>query len=290
MGRTRVASSFDGTELDGRAPVPPGAMSPVVRRDRLVIGASVVLLAGLAWWYLIVEARRMNAGGVCECLGMKMGGPEVGAWSAGSLLPLFLMWAVMMVAMMLPSAAPMILTFGAVARNRRRQQRPYAPVTIFVAGYFVIWIAFSAAAAVGQWVLHRAALLSPLMVSSSALLGGVLLLAAGVFQFTPLKQSCLRHCRAPLEFIMTSWREGRGGAFRMGLEHGAFCTGCCWALMCLLFVLGVMNILWIAALSLVVALEKILPRGKLLSTAFGVALGGWGAWVLVRAVAGWQTL
>jgi predicted metal-binding membrane protein len=263
------------------------ALVAVVKRDRLIIGAGVVLIAALAWWYLIGEAQRMNASGVCECLGMKMGGPDIASWSVGSLLPLFLMWAVMMVAMMLPSAAPMILTFAAVTRDRRRQQRPYVPVAIFVSGYFVIWCGFSVIAAVGQWMLHRQALLSPMMISSSALLGGLLLLAAGVFQFTPLKQSCLTHCRAPLEFIMTRWHEGRGGAFRMGLEHGAFCTGCCWALMCLLFVLGVMNVLWIAALSIVVALEKILPRGKLLSTAFGVGLAAWGVWVLVNGSTGW---
>jgi predicted metal-binding membrane protein len=193
------------------------------------------------------------------------------------------MWAGMMVAMMLPSATPMILTFAAVSRNRRRQERPYVPVTIFVAGYVAIWVAFSALAASAQWILHREALLSPAMVSNSAWLGGLLLLAAGVFQFTPLKHACLAQCRAPFDFIMTRWREGAGGAFRMGVEHGLFCAGCCWALMGLLFVTGVMNIFWIAAITLLVGLEKLFRRGIWLSSATGIILTAWGAWLMADA-------
>ncbi len=260
------------------------APSKVLHRERWIIGAALAGIAAVAWAYMIHEARGMNVSGVCECLGMQMGGVATEDWSAGSLLPLFLMWAGMMVAMMLPSAAPMILTFAAVSRNRRRQERPYVPVGVFVAGYVVIWTGFSALAAVAQWILHRQALLSPGMATTSATLGGVLLLAAGVFQFTPLKHTCLTHCRAPLEFIMTRWREGRRGAFRMGLEHGIFCTGCCWALMSLLFVAGVMNILWIAVLTLLVGLEKLLPRGGWLSSATGVILAAWGAFVIAEGM------
>jgi predicted metal-binding membrane protein len=256
------------------------APSSTSRRERWIIGAALAGIAAVAWAYMIHEARAMDVTGVCQCLGMPMGGGAGAGWSAGTLLPLFLMWAGMMVAMMLPSATPMILTFAAVSRNRRRQERPYVPVAIFVAGYVAIWSAFSALAAVAQWILHRQALLSPAMASSSAWLGGVLLLAAGIFQFTPLKHTCLAHCRAPLEFIMTRWREGAGGAFRMGLQHGLYCTGCCWALMGLLFVAGVMNILWIAALSLLVGLEKLVPRGLWLSAATGVILTAWGAWLI----------
>ncbi len=153
----------------------------------------------------------------------------------------------------------------------------------FVSGYVVVWTVFSVIAALAQWVLHRAALLSPAMVSSSKWLGAALLVAAGLFQFTPLKRSCLTHCRAPLEFITTRWRDTRSGALRMGIEHGAFCAGCCWALMALLFVLGVMNIVWIAALTMLVALEKLLPRVGWVSAASGVALLAWAAWVLVGA-------
>ena len=256
------------------------ALSALLRRDRLVVAVAIVFTAGVAWAYTIYEARRMNVAGVCECLGMKMGGPDLASWSFASLLPLFLMWLVMMVAMMLPSAAPMLLTFAAVARNRRHADRPYVPVSVFALGYLVVWSGFSLLAALGQWLLHRAALLSPMMAASSAFVAGLLLLAAGIFQFTPLKRRCLIHCRAPLDFIMTRWREGRRGAFGMGVEHGAFCAGCCWALMALLFVLGVMNILWIAALTIVVALEKMLPRAKWFSAASGIALVCWGVWVV----------
>jgi predicted metal-binding membrane protein len=251
-------------------------------RERWIIGIALLGIAASAWAYMIREARGMNLDRVCHCLGMPMGGTAAGDWSAGSLLPLFLMWAGMMVAMMLPSAMPMILTFAAVSRNRRRQQRPYVPVGVFVAGYIAIWSLFSALAAVAQFILHRQALLSPAMASTSATLGGVLLIAAGIFQFTPLKRACLAHCRTPLEFIMTGWRDGVPGAFRMGLEHGLFCAGCCWALMSLLFLVGVMNILWIAALSLLVGLEKLLPRGLWLSSATGLILTAWGVFVIAR--------
>jgi len=252
------------------------SLAAVLKRDRVIVGAGVLLVAALAWWYTVDAARQM--GGVT----MHMGRPDPNAWSSASLLPLFVMWVVMMVAMMLPSATSMILTFAAVARNRRQHQRPYVPVAVFASGYLAVWGGFSAVAAVAQWLLHREALLSPTMVSSSALLGGVLLLLAGIFQFTPLKRSCLTHCRAPLEFITGHWREGWGGAFVMGLEHGLFCIGCCWALMALLFVLGVMNLLWIAVLTVLVGLEKILPRRAFISRGTGALLAFWGIWVLFR--------
>ncbi|MEP6956790.1 MAG: DUF2182 domain-containing protein, partial [Chthoniobacterales bacterium] len=256
------------------------ALPALLRRDRLFVGVAIAFVAVVAWWYTLYEARRMNITGVCTCAGMKMGGADLAAWSAVSLLPLFLMWAVMMIAMMLPSATPMLLTFATVARNRRRADRPYVPVTVFAAGYVAIWCLFSLLAALGQWLLHRAALLSPAMASSSTTFAGGLLLLAGIFQFTPLKRSCLRHCRAPLDFIMTRWREGWRGAFRMGVEHGAFCAGCCWALMALLFVLGVMNILWIAALTILVALEKMLPRSRWFRAVAGLVLACWGFWLI----------
>jgi len=252
----------------------------IPRRERWIIAAALAAIIAAAWLYMVHEARAFTVTGVCECFSMEMGSGR--KWAAGTMLPLFFMWAGMMVAMMLPSATPMILTFATVSRKRRQQQRPYVPVTIFVAGYVVVWTGFSLVAAAAQWFLHRKALLSPAMASQSAIFAGLLLLAAGIFQFTPLKHTCLRQCRAPLEFIMTRWREGAGGAFRMGLEHGLFCAGCCWALMGLLFVAGVMNILWIAALSVLVGLEKLLPRGGFwLSSATGAILTLWGAWLIV---------
>jgi predicted metal-binding membrane protein len=258
------------------------ALNSSSRRERWIIAAALGGVAAAAWAYMVHEARSFTVSGVCECLRMPIGAG--GSWSAAALAPLFLMWAGMMVAMMLPSATPMILTFASVSRNRRKQQRPYVPVTVFVAGYVTVWSAFSLLAAGAQWWLHRKALLSPAMASQSAMFAGLLLLAAGIFQFTPLKHACLTQCRAPFEFIMTRWREGGGGAFRMGLQHGLFCAGCCWALMGLLFVAGVMNILWIAVLSLVVGLEKLLPRGVWLSSATGVALTAWGVWLIAGSV------
>jgi predicted metal-binding membrane protein len=255
-----------------------------VQRERWIVGGALAGIAAVAWAYMIHEARGMSLRGVCKCLGLQMGGGALTDWSAGSLLPLFMMWAGMMVAMMLPSATPMILTFAAVSRNRRRQERPYVPVTIFAAGYVAVWVAFSVLAALTQWILHREALLSSAMASSSAWLGGLLLLAAGIFQFTPLKHACLTQCRAPFDFIMTRWREGARGAFRMGIEHGLFCTGCCWALMGLLFVTGVMNIVWIAAITLLVGLEKLFPHGIWVSAATGVILTAWSVWILVNSL------
>ena len=259
----------------------------LLRRDRLILGTGLLGVTLLAWSYLLYEAHRMSVSGVCECLRMKMAGPDGATWPAATLLPLFFMWCVMMVAMMLPSAMPMVLTFAGVTRNRQRLGRPFVSTAVFVSGYVAVWCAFSAIAAASQWLLHRHALLSSSMATTSAILGGVLLVGAGIFQFTPLKRTCLTRCRGPLEFILTRWREGRGGAFRMGLEHGVFCAGCCWALMALLFVAGVMNILWVAALTLLVCLEKILPSRARVSFATGIVLAGWGVFILGSRYFAW---
>ncbi len=212
---------------------------------------------------------------------MQMSGFD--SWNASALLLLFLMWAVMMVAMMVPSAVPMIQGFVAVNERRRNSSRPVIPVGVFVLGYIVAWTSFSAAAALAQWGLHRAALLSPMMVSTSPILSGGLLLAAGIFQWTPLKRACLRNCRSPLTFLMSGWRDGTAGAFFMGLHHGAYCVGCCWALMVLLFVVGVMNLLWVAVIALFVIAEKVLPRGELIAHIAGVALVVVGIGVITRS-------
>ena len=201
--------------------------------------------------------------------------------SAATLLPLFLMWTEMMVAMMIPSAAPMILTFALVNRKRRESERPFVPTGIFLLGYLVVWTGFSVLAAVAQWILHAKALLSPMMVSTSPMLGGALLLGAGVFQWTPLKNTCLAHCRSPLGFLMTDWREGRWGAFVMGLQHGAYCIGCCWILMALLFVAGVMNMWWIAIIAVFVLLEKVAPKDLFIGKMAGTLLALWGLWLIV---------
>lgn len=193
-------------------------------------------------------------------------------WGLPTVILLFLMWAVMMLAMMVPSAVPMIQAFLAVNEQRQYSSRPLVPVSVFLLGYLVVWTSFSALATLAQWGLHKAALLSPMMVTTSPVVSGGLLLAAGVFQWTPLKRACLSGCRSPLSFLMSGWRDGAAGAFSMGLRHGTFCVGCCWALMALLFVVGVMNLLWIAVIALFVMAEKTLPRGELLGYIGGVAL------------------
>jgi len=257
-------------------------METILKRDRAIVVAALVAITLLAWGYMVYEARAMYDTGVCSCAGMKMSGPDSEPWSTATLLPLFLMWAEMMVAMMIPSAAPMILTFAMVNRQRREQERPFVPTGIFLLGYLVVWTGFSALAATAQWFLHGKALLSPMMVSKSPLLGGALLIVAGVFQWTPLKNACLTHCRSPLGFLMTDWRKGKSGALFMGLKHGAYCTGCCWFLMALLFVAGVMNIWWIAIIAVFVLAEKVAPRGLLVGKIAGALLVAWGVWMMLR--------
>ena len=255
-------------------------MEAIFKRDRLMAIVMLGAMAALAWGYLVHEARAMVDTGVCCCAGMKMSWPDTSAWNTATLIPLFLMWTEMMVAMMIPSAAPMILTFAMVQRKRRESERPFVPTGIFLLGYLVVWTGFSALAALAQWVLHAEALLSPMMVSTSPILGGGLLIVAGIFQWTPLKNACLTHCRSPLVFLMTDWREGRWGAFKIGLKHGAYCTGCCWILMALLFVAGVMNLWWIAIIAVLVLLEKVAPKGFGVGKIAGVFLAVWGVWMI----------
>ena len=197
---------------------------------------------------------------------------------------MFAMWWAMMAGMMLPSALPMTLTFATVNRRRRERGTPYVPTAAFVAGYLAAWGAFSIAATAAQWALERAALMEPIMGLSSPLLGGLLLVAAGVYQVTPLKHACLRRCRSPLSFVLGYWREGTAGALRMGAQHGAFCVGCCALLMALLFVGGVMNLLWAAAIAAFVLLEKLLPAGEALARAAGVLASGFGVWMIARSL------
>ena len=252
----------------------------IARRDRLVVLAGLVVAVGLAWLYLIDMA--LHGGGDMAGDGsMESGGAMTGmqAWSVTEGLLMFAMWAVMMVAMMVPSAAPMVLVFARMDRTRGRG-RPYGTSTLFALGYVLVWALFSMAATAIQWGLQNAALLSPMMVTTSSLLGGALFLAAGVYQWTPLKFACLKHCRSPMAFIMGHWRPGRAGALRMGLGHGAFCLGCCGFVMALLFVGGVMNLAWVAAITVFVAAEKLLPRGEWVARTGGLAMVAAGIYLL----------
>jgi predicted metal-binding membrane protein len=248
--------------------------------EKLVPVLGLGLLVALAWGYLLYMGWGMEHMDVGVHMAIM---PRMTDWDLVDLLLVFTMWTVMMVAMMLPSAAPMILIYIALDRRPHEGRASFVHVGVFVAGYLAIWTAFSLAATVVQWGLLEARLLSPMMKSTSPMLGGILLTAAGAFQFSSLKQACLATCRSPLSFIMAEWRSGTTGAFVMGLRHGAYCTGCCWLLMALLLVLGVMNVLWILALAVFVLVEKTLPRVRWLCIATGAALIAWGALVLYGA-------
>ena len=193
------------------------------------------------------------------------------------------MWWVMMAGMMLPSALPMTLTFATVNRRRRELDTPYVPTAVFVTGYLLAWGGLSIAATAAQRALEHAALLSPEMRLVSPFAGGLVFIAAGLYQLTPFKHACLRRCRSPLAFVLEHWQEGTAGALRMGAVHGAYCLGCCALLMALLFVGGVMNIVWAAAIAAWVVLEKVLPRGEVLARIAGVAAIAVGAWMLARS-------
>lgn len=244
------------------------ALASILRRDRSIVAAGLAGIVVLAWLYLLRLAGDMAEMGRHAAMGMAM--PQTQAWDLVDLVFLFLMWAVMMLAMMVPSAAPMILLYTAVNRRRAEQQQATVRTGVFVLGYLVVWTAYSALAALAQWGLHAAALLSPMMALTSRYLGGALLIAAGVFQWTPLKEACLSTCRSPLGFLMSEWRDGVMGAWVMGLRHGAYCVGCCWALMTLLFVAGVMNLVWVAAVAAFMLVEKVAPGGQRVSCVAGV--------------------
>jgi predicted metal-binding membrane protein len=225
------------------------------RRDRIAVLAGLAGVTALSWAYLVAMARQMGSMG-------GMASIQLRPWTVAHFLLTFLMWAVMMVGMMVPSATPMALVYAAVARKAARQGAAVAPTFFFVAGYVAVWTLFSLGATLAQWGLERLALLSPMLVSTSPLFGGALLMAAGLYQLSPGKDACLRHCRAPAHFFAEHWRPGLRGAFRLGLAHGGFCLGCCWLLMALLFFGGVMNLLWVAAITVFVLLEKVLPFGR----------------------------
>jgi predicted metal-binding membrane protein len=245
-------------------------------RDRLAVLTGLGGITIAAWVYVVVTAHRMDVApasmrdpSMAPIMDAMTG---VQPWTATEFGLRLAMWAVMMVAMMVPTAAPMTLMYAAVARKAAAQHTPLAPTFVFVTGYIAMWTIFSLAATIAQHALDQAALLSPMMVSTSKSFGAALLIAAGVYQFTPLKNACLRNCRAPAHFLSRYWRAGRFGAFRVGLRLGAYCVGCCWILMGLLFVGGVMNLLWIAAIAAFVLLEKTLPFGDVSGKIAGVAM------------------
>lgn len=248
----------------GRSPE-PGAPSPAAWRDRAILWSSLAAITLIAWLYL---------------LWMPMAPSDLGAFGRAALfrvppglvdtLLTFMMWAVMMVAMMLPSAAPMIATYARLVSTRIAASR-WRLSAIFAASYLIVWTVFSALATIGQLGLQHLGLVTNAL-TTVPIASAILLILAGIYQVSALKRVCLTGCRSPVGFFMTDWREGAGGALRMGLRHGAMCLGCCWLLMLLLFVFGAMNLVWVAALSAFVLLEKLLPGGRLIARGSGIAM------------------
>ncbi|MCV3209414.1 DUF2182 domain-containing protein [Mesorhizobium sp. YC-39] len=296
--------------MDGASP-----LERLLRRDRALTIAGVVALCLLAWLYIVAGAGLgMNAWEMTrlalfphqqtadmtsampgmDMSGMDMPGMDMGAmsmateprlWGAATWALIIAMWWVMMVAMMSPSAAPTILLYARVHRHALAQgqlQDRLAPTGVFMAGYLLVWLGFSVAAAALHWLLERQGFVSATMMSSqSRWLSAIVLIAAGLYQLSPLKNACLSHCRAPWAFLSRHWRPRALGALRLGALHGAFCVGCCWMLMALLFVGGIMNLVWVAALAILVLVEKVFPAGQWVGRAAGIALIAWGTATLL---------
>ena len=241
------------------------------RHDRLLISTCLLVLTALAWAYLLHLDRQMSSSMAYDTAMAAMGMPTNRPWAAAEVFFTFLMWTVMMVGMMAGSAAPVLLLFGA-AHAKRTEDGVSLAVLMFGLGYVTVWVGFSACAALAQWSLHQAAMLSPAMAASSPRVAGAILLAAGAYQLTPFKGACLTRCRSPLGFLLTNWRDGNRGALEMGVRHGLFCLGCCWMLMCVLYVVGVMNLVWVAVLSVFVLVEKIGPAGAIVARVAGALM------------------
>jgi predicted metal-binding membrane protein len=253
-------------------------LEALLQRDRLILVAGLVAVLALAWgWLLSGAGMEMSALDMTAMAGMDGWLMRPAVWTPAYAGLIFLMWWVMMISMMLPGAAPTLLLFARVNRKDKAAGAPLVPTTLFAVGYLIGWGGFSALATALQWGLQSARLMSPMLVTTDRWLGAGLLIAAGLWQLTPLKALCLSHCRTPLSFLVGHWRAGRFGALSMGMHHAAFCLGCCWFLMALLFFGGVMNLYWIVGLAIFVLLEKTIPFGHWLGRLAGVTLVVWGA-------------
>jgi len=256
------------------------------RYDRLVVAGVLALVAALAWAFTLHQARLMAAmeAAMQRDMNMSLNGMAP-SWTLVDAALVWAMWTAMMAAMMLPGAGPMIAAFAAINRRRRARAAPYVPTSIFLLGYLAVWAGFSVAATALQFLLQKTALLTTMMQSASYPFSAALFLAAGLYQFSPLKARCLAYCRSPDGFILSEWRDGAAGAAVMGLRHGLFCLGCCAALMVLLFAVAVMDLRWVAALTALVTAEKLLPGARFWRVAIGAALLVAGA---AFAVAAWK--
>ena len=267
----------------------PGRLERLVRRDRTIVLVSVSVIVLLAAWYTVsgqgMPMSALDMTRMARPIGEPMAMGPARPWSPAYAALIFLMWWIMMIAMMAPSAAPALLLFTALKRQSSVPDRAPLYGLAFLAGYLASWAGFSLGAAALQWGLQPAGLISEKMMTvSSGFLSAAILIAAGLYQLTPAKAACLRHCRSPAHFLSDHRRPGLAGAFGMGAHHGAYCLGCCWALMALLFVGGIMNLWWIVGIALFVALEKLLPRGDRFAWFSGLALIGFGLVVGLSAV------
>jgi predicted metal-binding membrane protein len=292
-------------EPDARRMYSPSALERLLRRDHVIAIAGLATLCVLAWLYIVAGAGLgMNAWEMTRLAlfphqqaadmtpdmpGMDMSTMAMATdpriWDPAIWALIIAMWWIMMVAMMSPSAARTVLLYARVHRHALAQCQLHdklAPTGVFVAGYLLVWLGFSVAAAALLWLLEREAIVSATMMSSqSRWFSGIVLIAAGLYQLSPLKNACLSHCRTPAAFLSRHWRPHMLGALRLGALHGAFCIGCCWMLMALLFVGGVMNLVWIAALAILVLVEKVFPAGQWVGRPAGVALIAWGSTTLL---------
>lgn len=274
------------------------ALDPVLRRDRAIVATALAAITILAWAYVLWLAANMHAGSeppmaMPKGMGMSEMGdmgamlaPALRPWGGAEFAFTFAMWTVMMVGMMTPSVTPMVLLYANAGRKAKARGRPLAATGWFVAGYLLAWAGFSLAATLAQWQLTRLAVITPMLASASDLFGGAVLLAAGLYQWSPLKYACLVQCQSPLGFLLSrgGFSESPWGSLRLGAEHGIVCVGCCWALMALLFVGGVMNLLWIAGLTILILLEKIVSKGALVPRIAGAAMVAAGLFLLYRSL------
>ena len=245
----------------------------LLKKDRTIVVTGLVLVSLLAWgWLLAGAGMGMNGIEMTRHSMMQMDVMAVPEWTAPYAVLMFFMWWVMMIAMMVPGASPVILMAAAINRRSGPETRPFGSTAAFVAGYLLAWAAFSVFAVFAQWALSDSGLINGMMQSSHHALSAFILIIAGAWQFTPWKTTCLRHCRGPVEFLTRNRRPGNSGALIMGMQHGLYCLGCCWFLMALLFVGGVMNLVWVAGLAVYVWLEKAMPGGIIVSRAMGVLL------------------
>jgi len=242
-------------------------------RDRAAVLLALIGLAAISWLYMYLQMGPMD----------EMAMPVAfSPWTAADFALNVAIWWVMMPGMMLPSAAPMILTFATVNRRKRTRGRPFVPTAVFTTGYLTAWGLFGIAATLADWGLEQTALMSPMTQRLTPALGAALIVVAGVYQLTPFKYVCLTHCRSPFDFVLNHWRDGAVGALRMGFEHGLYCLGCCWFLMALLFAAGTMSLLWMAAITAFVLAEKLFPAGRWIARVSGLVMMAFGLYLLSR--------